>query len=218
MGKAGTIYKFKKEKHFSELDLEKEKFEENTKLERQKLDYDIIKMVLQSSGSDRAETLGFMVDTNLISDPEIQKGVKEYLAAKKPVPQIENKVRDIGFGTMSPDGELTAQWYTSSGNVELIETGSGRIRTIVEAGRMVQAGLSVYSMTFSPDSRLLAIDFQSGRAGIWDVVTLGLKARIDSQQTGLITFTPDGKEIRILGPLGADVYDLTGKKVRSEEH
>jgi len=73
----------------AELNLEKEKFEENKKLERQKLDSDLVKLALQASGVDKGgETLGFMVDTSLIVDPEIRKGVKAYLDSKKPVPAL----------------------------------------------------------------------------------------------------------------------------------
>ena len=63
----------------AELNLEKEKFEESKRLERQKLDADLVKLALQASGINGAETLGFMVQTNLIEDAEIRKGVIAYL-------------------------------------------------------------------------------------------------------------------------------------------
>jgi hypothetical protein len=58
-------------------------------IERQKLDADLIKLALQASGIDGAETLGFMVQTNLIVDPDIRKEVIAYLDSKKPVPQLQ---------------------------------------------------------------------------------------------------------------------------------
>ena len=75
----------------AELNLEKEKFEENKRLERQKLDADLVKLALQASGGNGAETLGFMVQTNLIEDSEIRNGVIAYLDSKKPVPQLQTE-------------------------------------------------------------------------------------------------------------------------------
>jgi hypothetical protein len=77
----------------AELNLEKEKFEENKRLERQKLDAELVKLALQASGINGAETLGFMVQTNLIEDSDIRKGVIAYLDSKKPVPRLQSVVK-----------------------------------------------------------------------------------------------------------------------------
>jgi len=68
--------------------LEEKRFLADQQLERQKLDADLVKLAIQASGKNGAETLGFMVDTNLIMDPEIRKGVKAYLESQKPVPTL----------------------------------------------------------------------------------------------------------------------------------
>jgi hypothetical protein len=75
-----------KQKSKGELKLETKKFEESQKIERQKLDSDLVKLALQSSGVNGAKTLGFMVQTHLIEDPEIRAGITRYLASSSPVP------------------------------------------------------------------------------------------------------------------------------------
>src|SRR5258708_11398831 len=144
----------------AELNLEKEKFEENKRLERQKLDAELVKLALEASGSNGAETLGFMVDTNLIEDVGIRKGVTAYLASKKPVPQLQTNAHfsgeDIDTGLVkSPDGKFSAIF---------VNTGYGeQIHLLDEASQTRHMlnwpeGEAITQVSFSPDSRkLLAV-------------------------------------------------------------
>jgi hypothetical protein len=86
--KSSAQLQLEDKKVIAELNLEKEKFEENKRLEWQKLDAELVKLALQASGTNGAETLGFMVQTNLIEDSDIRKGVMAYLDSKKPVPRL----------------------------------------------------------------------------------------------------------------------------------
>lgn len=56
-------------------------------------DAELVKLALQASGINGAETLGFMVQTNLIEDSDIRKGVIAYLDSKKPVPRLQSVVK-----------------------------------------------------------------------------------------------------------------------------
>jgi hypothetical protein len=89
--KAAFDLKIEETKHEADIKLEDEKAEGSRKLERQKLDADLVKLALQGSEESRRQLLEFMVETNLISDPDIQKGVNGYLASKKPLPGIPEK-------------------------------------------------------------------------------------------------------------------------------
>jgi hypothetical protein len=59
-------------------------------LERQKADTDLVKLAIQNPDETvRIQSLRFMVGTNLIRDPEIRKGVLNYLPK---TPQNAEKV------------------------------------------------------------------------------------------------------------------------------
>lgn len=87
--KSDAELQIEKTKVDAEIQLEQETFQSSTKMERQKLDEELIRTALQPPEIEkRKEALQFMVETALISDPVIQKGVKEYLAGGKVPPQI----------------------------------------------------------------------------------------------------------------------------------
>jgi hypothetical protein len=67
-------------KESTELQIEQQKALKEIELEHQKFDADLVKMAIQARAvGDRIDFLRFMVSTNLISDPQIRKGVLEYL-------------------------------------------------------------------------------------------------------------------------------------------
>jgi len=142
----------------AELNLEKEKFEENKRLERQKLDADLVKLALQASGGNGAETLGFMVQTNLIEDSDIRKGVIAYLESKKPVPQLQTDSRlwflkeESTQPVKSPDGRITAKGFGDT--VVLIDT-----RTQKAIYSFPLKGIEwIKAMSFSPNGlKLIAV-------------------------------------------------------------
>ena len=83
LARVATICKSKKKKSSSELQLEREKFESDCKIGRQKLDEDLIKLALQSPEIDkRKEALSFMVETGLIADSDIREGCREIFTPK----------------------------------------------------------------------------------------------------------------------------------------
>jgi hypothetical protein len=138
----------------AELNLEKEKFEESKRLERQKLDADPVKLALQASGINGAETLGFMVQTNLIEDAEIRKGVIAYLDSKKPVPPLQTEPTGIEkeralLSVESPDGKGRATAFLD-GCLRLTDTATNKSRPIMMATDTI-------AMSFSTDSRRLIV-------------------------------------------------------------
>jgi len=211
LGKGYYDLRIQDKKGDAELKLEKEKFEESKHLERQKLDSEIIKLVLQSSASDRAETLGFMVDTNLIEDSEIRNGVTAYLAAKKPVPRLETGRGDqISLKVGSPSGRYMAMAH-SGGKIDLIETATQKLRFSFETGDSFIEGMS-----FSPDEHMLVFASDRG-VRLSDVITGQLMAFIPSPYPiNMVAFSRDGNNVLVGHEGQIEIYDLNGKKVSTK--
>jgi hypothetical protein len=215
--------------------LEEKKFVADQKLERQKLDADLVKLALQASGIDKGgETLGFLVDTNLIADPEIRKGVKAYLDAKKPIPFLKSGIllspitspsevtaleAAIAGGVVSEsqDGKLKAV-ATPSGAIELWDATTEKKLDRYQAGN----GENFYpigALSFSPDSGKLLYVGRDNEFRVWDVTqrrlnetaNLELPNKPDSAQ-----FSTDSQTIVVRHEHKIIIYDDHGKIINRE--
>jgi hypothetical protein len=122
--KSASELKIEEKKIDADLKLESEKSEGSRKLERQKLDADLVKLALQGSEDSRRESLKFMVETNLIADPDIRKGVNEYLESKKPVPSLSSSAKTASpefVDVESPDKRVRAHGQIGRDKITLVD-------------------------------------------------------------------------------------------------
>jgi hypothetical protein len=201
----------------AELNLEKEKFEENKHLERQKLDADLVKLALQASSGTGAETLGFMVQTNLIEDSDIRKGVIAYLDSKKPVPRLQTETntwfnQSVIEPVTSPNGKLRANVPTGT-SIVLADISTIPVQFY---GAFPTGGEFIKAMCFSPDSRKL-LAAASNSVFVWDVTTGQAVSKIRLPwPPDSVKFSDDGKKIEVRNGKEQVVYDENGNNVDSK--
>ena len=214
--------RIEKTKVEAEIQLEREKFESSKKIERQKLDEELIKLALQAQELDkRREALGFMVDTNLIADPDIRNGVKSYLQAQKTPPFLLNpQYRALGSGqelvegladaltreTRSPDGKINAK-TDPVGRAISIKGPNGTVRTFTFS----RAPMSV---NFSPDSTELLVTTLAPEVAIINVVTGARESFQPPWRPDSAQFSPDGKEVVLQNGDQTFRYDLRGNRLQ----
>jgi hypothetical protein len=149
----------------ADLKLESEKSDGNRKLERQKLDADLVKLALQGTEERRRDSLGFMVDTNLIADPDIQKGVKAYLDSNKPLPSLHsnaaNSSPENSIDVESPDKHLRATVLANDHVITLHDLVDKDMTGEIAPIRLPN---TIEKLYFSPDSRMIV-------AITWDLAT-----------------------------------------------
>jgi WD40 repeat protein len=182
-------------------------------------------LALQASGGNGAETLGFMVQTNLIEDAEIRKGVIAYLDSKKPVPQLaqlqaqqlqaaaESFDQASGQTVRSPDGRVMAKALLG-GRVNLFDTYTQQI-----VRSFFQAEITaITAMSFSPDSRKLIIVGDNNSVSIWGlegaanlIAVIKLPWRPD-----FVKFSDNGEKIIARHGEEEAIYDEKGNKVNSK--
>jgi hypothetical protein len=203
-----------------ELKLENEKFEENKKIERQKLDADLVKLALQSSGVNGAETLGFMVQTNLIEDAEIRKGVADFLASKKPVPLLQSEIRNgnlLDFRWSANDTVLRAP---HGGPFAVIST-DGVVRLDIAGGYIsVESGIKSPNAYFSQNGEALFVYNRQKAVICFTLDWRGGQQRIIpiriSPPNGIsgIGLSEDGNMIVVTGTDNKQVnYDFSGNEI-----
>jgi hypothetical protein len=215
-----------------ESKLENEKFEENKKIERQKLDADLVKLALQSSGLNGAKTLGFMVQTHLIEDPEIREGINRYLTSNSPVPILQehgNFQEDFPWNAKNiitiraPHGGPFAS-VSTEGVVKLeraIQTPTG-----TEPGYILdQSGIKSANASFSQNGEALFV-YNKQEAAIYFTQPDTIRGeqhfrpaiRI-SPPNGIlyIWLSEDGKTIGVTGTDNKQViYDLDGNETKEQ--
>jgi len=76
-------------KGYWEREVAIEKHRSESAMVKQKFESDLILKALQSGSTDeRTKSLKFLVDTNLITDPEVQKGVRQLIEDPNSIPQF----------------------------------------------------------------------------------------------------------------------------------
>jgi WD40 repeat protein/serine/threonine protein kinase/tetratricopeptide (TPR) repeat protein len=95
----------------------------------------------------------------------------------------------------SPDGAILAAG--GGGRVQLFDPVSGQERLAIQAVSDTASASNIWSLAFSPDSRLLAVGDAQGNGGLWDPRTgrllISLRGHTDVVET--IAFSPDGKTV-----------------------
>jgi len=119
--------------------------------------------------------------------------------------------RSSAWATFSPDN----RWLAVSGeSFDLLETGSWRRKYSIRQTRPEGA-----AMTFSPDSRILAVVVERGTVRLLAAETGDLLADLDAPGAGIIAylcFSPDGSQLYALewGDKQVQVWDL--RRIRTE--
>jgi RNA polymerase sigma factor (sigma-70 family) len=116
----------------------------------------------------------------------------------------------------SPDGKSIAVGPRTE-PIQILDARTGQVRReLVRPGAF--PGM-VHSVTFSPDSRLLAASHADGQLHLWDVARgqmLQHKFRVDTDAYRSAAFTPDGKLVLVIDPnMVLRLYEVgSGKEVR----
>lgn len=209
LGKGCYDLKIEDKKVNSDLQLELEKSEGERKLERQKLDADLVKLALQGTEDTRRDTLGFMVETNLIADPDIQKGVKSYLASNKPLPQFPPSFVGDRY---SIESENRAKKLKASANVSerQLSVLDQKTDSVLFTDLLP---IRVKFLFFSPDgSKLMAAD--QNEILIWNTEVGKLTSSIKlSRPLDSVEFSEDGNKLIVRRGQEQEVIDEFGNKV-----
>jgi hypothetical protein len=203
----------------ADLQLETEKSEGNRKLERQKLDADLVKLALQGSGDSRRDSLSFMVETNLIADPDIQKGVKAYLDSKKPVPFLSSSAigaSDHLIDVKSADKRLRAVGVR--GPNQIVDVVDGSTGSLVSEFPFPSFWLCDFALSPSGDKiAVFGTDLHSDNTILAKLYAVGPRILIASFSLpwlpDSVKFSDDGRNVVFQHGNENLVFDENGKKV-----
>jgi eukaryotic-like serine/threonine-protein kinase len=116
--------------------------------------------------------------------------------------------------TFSPDGKTLAvggydfQKGDGSGNVKLFEVGSWRLRATLD----VPPKVSVWSVAFSPDSKMLATANSDETVKLWDAANGQLLETLHTDRIHCAVFSPDGRLLATGGDKAVKLWDVANRE------
>ncbi|MGW0839016.1 nSTAND1 domain-containing NTPase [Streptomyces sp. NPDC002787] len=185
-----------------------------------------------TSASSRVESMAFAPNGKTLAAGSYDGTVRLWdLATGRADTTLTGHTRPVMSVAFSPDGDdlATGNEADSSGggdvSVRLWNVAANRPRATLDI-----AGGDLQSMAFSPDGDTIATSSvrtnhkgwtTTGVIRLWDTATRRPRATLDDGKTdmmgggGSVLFSPDGRTLAVVDGPGAQLWDLTTRRVRS---